>query len=288
MRLATIIAWSLVACGKSERAPVASDAAIAASDAAPRTIDAPALPEHRTFDDLASAFAAIVPADARVLGIGELHSRVDRKSARSSLAAFSELVPALGARMSDLVVETYVIDKKCGQAAVVATKKVETAVRRPEATKSEIGQLVEAARRAKVQPHAMTLSCKDYEAIAPAKGDADPVAMLDITTKELTRVTTQALAVRAKQKDARPWIVVYGGALHNDRFPAESVAEWSYAAAIDKATGDKYVEIDLLVPELAEADKASQAQPWFPLVAAARRVTVWQRGERSFVVLLPR
>jgi hypothetical protein len=42
------------------------------------------------------------------------------------------------------------------------------------------------------------------------------------------------------------------------------------------------------VPELAEADAALQKQPWFPLVASAKQVLVWQRGERSFVVILPR
>ena len=39
---------------------------------------------------------------------------------------------------------------------------------------------------------------------------------------------------RDKEPTHRPWIAVYGGALHNDRFPEPGVAEWSYAAAIDK------------------------------------------------------
>lgn len=257
-------------------------------DAAP-AVDASTLPAHRVFDNLEAALSAIVPAGARVLGIGELHSRVDRKSNVSSLAAFTEVVPELGDKISDLVVETYVVDKKCGKAAVVATQKVEKDVKRPEAVKSEIGKLADAARAAKIQPHAMTLSCKDYEAIAPAKGQADPVAMLDITTKELTRITASAIAFRDKQQDKRPWIVVYGGALHNDRFPKEALAIWSYAPAIDKASGDKYVEIDLFVPELAEAEKLFAEEPWLPLVkVVSTRVVVWQRGERSFVVLLPR
>jgi hypothetical protein len=84
---------------------------------------------------------------------------------------------------------------------------------------------------------------------------------------------------------------VYGGALHNDRFPDAAVAEWSYAAAVDRATGDRFVEIDVIVPELAEADPASRRQPWFALAGAPRDphnpVVVWQRGERSFVVVLP-
>ena len=137
----------------------------------------------------------------------------------------------------------------------------------------------------------MTLGCADYAAIAPGGREIDPVALLSLTTRELTRIATSAVVHRDRQPGHRPWIAVYGGALHNDRFPDASVAEWSYAAAIDKASADRYVEIDLLVPELAEPDEQSQKQPWFPLVRAARDparpVVAWKRGERSFVVVLP-
>lgn len=282
-----------LACSSDKpRAPAGRDARVSATaDAAlARTLDAqPPLPAHRTFPDLASALSAIVPPNTRVIGIGELHARVDRKQVRSSLAAFTDVVPVLGSRMSDLVVETYVVDPKCGAKAQTATKRLETAVRRPEATKSELGKLVDAARAARVQPHAMTVACKDYDVIAPPTGEPDPVAMLTFTTKELTRVTSKVLAERGKQQDARPWIVVYGGALHNDRYPAEGVAEWSYAAAIDKATQDTYVELDLFAPELVEGEPLVQNEPWFPLIrATGAQVVVHERGERSFVVLLPR
>ena len=128
----------------------------------------------------------------------------------------------------------------------------------------------------------MTLSCTDYKSIA------DPVAMLTVTTRELGRIAASAVAHRDRQPDHRPWIALYGGALHNDRFPDAPLAEWSYAAAVDKAANGHYIEIDIVVPELAEADEASQKQPWFPLVADAKQVTVWQRGERSFVIILSR
>lgn len=253
------------------------------ADAAPS-----ALPPHTRHATLAAALTATIPASARVIGFGELHARVDRAAPRSALAAFTEALPALAERMSDLVIETWIVDPKCGKQAVTATKRIETEVARPEATKSEVAQLADAARAAGAQPHAMTLACKDYAALAPERGPVDPVAMLGLVTRELTRIANSALAHRAKERAPRPWIALYGGALHNDRFPVSSVAEWSYAAAVDRASGDRLVEIDLIVPELAEADPASQAQPWFPLVAAAREVLVWTRGERSFVVILPR
>ena len=277
-----------VACSSKDDAPTRDKAPPGKPVAVSIAVDAVALPEHQTFRDLPAALRAVIPADARVVGFGELHSRVDRPNVRSSLAAFTDALPSIGEQFSDLVVETWVVDPKCGKTAVKATRKVEQAVKRPEATKSEISKLAAAAAAAKIQPHAMTLSCADYKAIAPEKAGPDPIAMLTLTTKELARISTSAVNFRNKQATHRPWIAVYGGALHNDRFPAAGVAEWSYAAAADKASQDRFIEIDLIVPELAEPDESSQQQPWFPLVAAAREIVVWKRGDRSFVVILPR
>lgn len=272
---------AMAACGsESQKQPpkVTSDAAL----------DAPSLPAHTSYPDLGAALVATIPDTARVIGVGELHARTDRPVKQSALAAFTAALPAIGARTSDLVVETWVVDPKCGKTAAAATQKIETAVKRPAATKNEIALLADAARAAKIQPHAMTLACKDYEMIAPAKGEADPVAMLTLTTKELWRVASSAVAYRDKQADPRHWIVVYGGALHNDLYPAEGVAEWSYATAIDATTRGRYVEVDLIVPELAEAADSAKREPWFPLVAGAKQVRVWKRNDRSFVVVLPR
>ena len=261
-------------------------------DAAPVKPPAPVevLPPHQKYPDLAAALRATIPADARVIGFGEIHARVDRAfpGVKSALAVFTAALPSFGDKVSDLVVETWIVDPKCGQQAVATTKKIETEVKRPEATKSEIGLLADAAKAAGIQPHAMTLACKDYETLAPKSGAPDPLAMLTLTTKELTRIGTSAIAFRNKQPDHRPWITLYGGALHNNRFPDEGLKEWSYAAAIDRASGDHFVEIDVVVPELAEPDPASQKEPWFPLLASAKEARVWKRGERSFVIVLPR
>lgn len=293
--LARVALLTLAACGRdpapSRPAAAATHAthATSARPATPATTRAPdgaggpALPAHRTYADLGAALRGTIPDDARVIGVGELHARVDRAPVRSALAAFTVAMPAIADRISDLVVETWIVNQRCGQAAVAATKRVETEVKRPVETKSEIALLADAARTAQVQPHAMTVTCKDYETLA------DPVAMLTLTTRELTRIATSAVHHRDREPTHRPWIAIYGGALHNDRFPAEGVAEWSYASAVDEATGGHFVELDLIVPELAEADEPSHKEPWYPLAKAARsEVAVWTRGERSFVVILPR
>src|SRR5512144_55556 len=77
-------AWTLVllvACGKDAKPakppaePVHKDAgaAVAVADAAP----APLPVNADSYVDLGAALKAIIPADARVVGFGELHSRTD-------------------------------------------------------------------------------------------------------------------------------------------------------------------------------------------------------------------
>ena len=135
----------------------------------------------------------------------------------------------------------------------------------------------------------MTLTCADYQALAAKGGEPDLEVMLSLTTRELGRIAASAVAHRDKDPAHRPWIVVYGGALHNDRVPDPALAEWSYAANIDELTGGRFLEIDLIVPELAGADPASQRQPWFAQVQAADdHVHVVRRNERSLVIILPK
>jgi hypothetical protein len=271
------------------------------------------LPPHVSYPSLTAALIAVIPADARAIGFGELHARRDRAGAPSTIAALTAALPALRDRLSDLIIETWIVDPRdptCGRKAERTTRRLEAALDRPAAVKSEIELLAEAARAGGVQPHAMTLTCADYRALtrpaAPPAGGAgrerageaepDPVVMLGLVTRELTRIATSAIAHRDRQPGRRPSIALYGGALHNDRAPAVGVAEWSYAASLDLATGGRYLEVDLIAPELAEQDSGSRAQPWFPLVAAtapsaAEPLTgalVWTRGERSVVVILPR
>jgi hypothetical protein len=280
----------LVACGKD--AGPAKQPETPRKDAAPVAVaDAPApAVESSSFADLGEALKTIIPPDARVVGFGELHNRTDRAQVKSSLAHFTqEGLPAIADKMSDLIVETWIVDPKCGQQAKTATAKVEITVRRPQETKSEIALLAEAARAAKIQPHAMKIKCDEYDKIAPQGKEVAPDVLLDLTTRELGRISEEAVKHRDKEPEHRPWVALYGGALHNDRFPAKGVETWSYAAKVDGVTNNHFVEIDLIVPELAELDPGSQSAPWFPLVQSKDdKVKVFKRGERSYVVVFPR
>jgi hypothetical protein len=281
----------LVACGKGASPPVVeAPPVVAKGSAAPVAPVAPVAPTPPPgqYATLAEALVAVIPADARVVGFGEIHARVDRAQVKSALALFTTALPAVGDKFSDLIVETFIVDPKCGQTAQKATQQMQTEVKRPEATKSEIALLADAAKAAKIQPHAMTLSCADYKTLVP-NGQIDPLAMLTITTRELKRIALSAVAHRDKEAEHRPWVALYGGALHNDKFPEDAVKEWSYAAAVDTATKGGFVEVDLIVPELAAADTNSKKQPWFSLVESAGDwVQVFKRDARSFVIVLPK
>ena len=271
---------ALAACTRDPVPPTKPAPVAATPDAAP----APALPAHDTYPDLAAALRATIPADARVLGFGELHARVDRAPVRSALAAFTQALPAIGQRVSDLVLETWLVDPRCGQKAVQATARVETEVKRPASTKSELTLLAEAARAAQIQAHAMTLTCKDYETIG------DPVAMLGVTTRELRRIATSAVRHRDREPEHRPWIAVYGGALHNDRFPATTVAEWSYAEAVDEVTAGHYVELDLIVPEYIKDTETWTSLAWYSKYDKGRlgdKAVLFNPRAGSYVLIFP-
>jgi hypothetical protein len=248
------------------------------------------LPASDSYDTLGAALTAVIPADARVLGFGELHQRTDRAQIKSTLSRFTEdALPTLAPKLSDLILETWIIDKGCGSAATEASAKVQTTMHRPEATQTDIGDLANAARKAQIQPHAMRVTCDDYARIAPPGKPIDTPAMLDLETRELGRIAAEAVLHRDKEPTHRPWVAVYGGALHNDRFPTAGVESWSYAAKVDDVTQQHFVEIDLMAPELAAPDEAIQNQPWFPLVLHAdAKFHVFKRGDRSFVIVLPK
>lgn len=261
------------------------DAAAAATDAV-----IAGAPPFTVEENLGAAFEHIMRDHPRVLGVGELHLRTDQRGpTQSALARFTaEVMPALGPKMSDLVIETWVVDPAC-KTGGAATQRVESAMKRPESTKSEIGGLIGMIKQNGIKAHVMRLTCDDLAAVAPAAG-VDAEKLLGIVTRELGRVARSAVRYRDEHAEPRPLIVVYGGALHNDLHPYESTAQWSYAGAVDEATGGRFVEVDLYLPELIEGQALYQAEPWYPLVAKAPagKVLLIERAPHSWLAVLPR
>jgi hypothetical protein len=107
-------------------------------------------------------------------------------------------------------------------------------------------------------------------------------------------VTRDQLEAQIRVALARPGsklVVSYGGALHNDREPATELAPYSFGPAVAQAVDDRYLEIDLYVPEYIAKDKSILAQPWYQQYRTAyqpRRTMVVKRGPGSYALIFPR
>jgi hypothetical protein len=272
-------------------APVACDN-LAAGDGKeeppPPPDDDRGLPRHWVDASAPAALTRLLDrVNPRVLGVGEVHLVQGGPAVRSALARFTDdMLSGLDGAASDLVVETWVASGRCGEAEEQVTADVRATTERPPATESEIERLVRRGRELGLAPHAMTISCQEFAALRAQGGEVDYDRLLQLIGRELYRSVHGALAARP---DAR--VVVYGGALHNDRAPNEGVAAYSYGVRLAGELGAGYVELDLYLPELVEGDPLLQREPWFPLLArhaGPDRVVLVERGPASYLLLLPR
>ena len=262
-----------------------------APDAAARPDIAPA---HHFYPTARQALAAVIKArNPTVIGFGELHRKTtDAVQVVSALERFrGDLLPELAKKSaSDLVVETWVTEGRCGAQEKRVARKVEQSTQRPAETENEVVRLLKRAKALGLQPHILTVGCKEYDRLLDTKkgGQLDFERLLDLITRHLRDKTIKVLKHRRKGKRAG-LIAVYGGALHNDLFPMEELKSFSYAAALQKATGGRYVELDLYVPELLDSDELLQTKPWFPLVrrlASRKQVLLLERGPGSYILVL--
>jgi hypothetical protein len=116
------------------------------------------LPPFRRYADVVTAMLDLIPPQTRVLGLGELHVRSDRTPARSALSVFTdEVMPAIADRVSDLVLETWIVDKKCQAKGAAASKRIEQAMKRPAETQRELGTGIGRVSGAGVKVHALRM-----------------------------------------------------------------------------------------------------------------------------------
>jgi len=227
-----------------------------------------------------------------VVAFGELHQTLATARVPSALKRFTEQIfPGLAARLSQLVVETWMTTGACGEAEKAVTAEVQKTTERPAQTETEIETLLRLAHDRGVRPGILTIGCQDYQAMR-AGGGVDYDRTLRVTAGALETAIARALRAAATTSGmAGPRLVaVYGGALHNDLHPDPALAAYSFAAAAMQATLGHYVEVDLVVPEYAETSAAVKAQSWWHPYRVARRpgaTVLVRRDSRSFVVIFP-
>jgi hypothetical protein len=233
--------------------------------------------------------AELLTRKPRVVAFGEYHQIEGGAAVPSAVKRFGdEMLASVAPAASDLVLETWVTEGKCGAVETSAVAKVDETIQRPETTEDELVTLLKRTKAAGVQPHILTLSCKEYAQIQPKDGEIDYVKLLGVVTLHLQVGIEMALADAPKNKA----VIVYGGALHNDVFPQKELAQFSFAKSVGKRVKGRYLEVDLYVPEYIAGDKKIIAEPWYPRWKAAQaahpgETALWARSPSSYIVIFP-
>jgi hypothetical protein len=227
-----------------------------------------------------------------VIGVGELHQKTGSKPVRSAISRFSgKMLDTLAKRgATDLVVETWITEGRCGKQEKQVARKVEQTTERPPETENEVIRLLRRAKGLGIRPHILTVGCREYAKLLDAErgGKLNLEKLLDLITRHLKQKTLQVLRAPRRPADKKPLVAVYGGALHNDLFPLEDLEMFSFGAALQEATRGRYLELDLYVPEYVEADAQLKKKPWYPLLATQPRnkVLLVERGGSSYLLVL--
>ncbi len=253
---------------------------------------APPAPSARSFATAAQAVQAVLDeTHPRVVGFGEQHE-LRGATVQSALTRFDrDIAPALLPHLSDLIVEIWARDA-CGDKSAAVNRNVQQMTQRPATTENEVVKLMTLAKAGGVQNHVIHLTCANYDSILDGKGEVNYEKLLLLVTEKLYQVADDVLTARdgkAPPAPGRTLIALYGGALHNNLYPYESTADLTYAPRLSKRAGDRYVEIDLYVPELIENDQLLRSEDWYPVFRKQQstdRVALIQRGPRSYILIL--
>lgn len=242
------------------------------------------LPPHTVHPSAADALAVVWADDPLVVGVGERHSKEGGPAVLSTLLRFEgELLPAMVGRASDLVFESWRVEGQCGAIEQAVAAQVAVDTRRPASVGGEVVRVARRARELGLTPHTLGLSCEEHEALLQ-DGAIDYGRLLRLLTDKLGGWGEAAL----RTEGAR--VLLYGGAVHNDLAPEDGLEHYSYGPRLRDALGGRFVELDLVVPEIAAQFDEDKSQPWWPLVdrAGAGQTVLVQRGERSWVLILAR
>lgn len=266
------VPWLLlsVACASAPGAPTPAAATpiapVAPSPAAPSAATAPKPPFRecgelgcKAFPSAEAAFEAVLAENPRVLAVGEAHAQADGAASVSSTKRFMEsLLPRLAPRASDLVIELWVANGSCGKVEQkVQQQQAEVTAPQAATNQNEFMELGHRAKALRIQPHALVPSCEQYQKIAGAGAD-DVVEMLTMVRD----VTERDLRELLSKRDPERLIVAYGGMMHNDIVPREGREDFTFGPALVAAIQERYVELDLVVPEQIKDTELWRSLPW--------------------------
>lgn len=244
----------------------------------------------RIFASPADAFLAVLEAFPIVLAVGEAHAQKGTQPVASATRRFTEqLLPLLRARATDLVLEIWVAEGKCGKAERrVAEQQKPITETQAQQNPNEFVTLAKSAQRLGIRPHPLRASCDEYEQIAQAGSD-DIFRMLELVSI-LTEKQVRRLLGASVQDAGAHLVVTYGGAIHNDIQPRAGRETWSFGPNLSSFTNGRYVELDLIVPEYIQNTDVWRAQSWYPHFDKRRfqgKTVLFNPSPASYVLIFP-
>jgi hypothetical protein len=242
----------------------------------------------KAFPSAEAAFDFVLAENPRVLAVGEAHAQGDGSAGVSATRRFMDgLLPRLAPRASDLVIELWVASGSCGKVEQQVQKQ-QAEVTAPQAAtnQSEFMELGHRAKALRIMPQALVPSCEQYRKIAGA-GAGDIAEMLTMLRDVTERDVRELLSKRPPER----LIVAYGGALHNDLAPREGREDFSFGPALSEATGQRYVELDLIIPEQIKDHEAWRGLPWYSHYSrenAGEEAYLFSWAPRAYALVFPK
>jgi hypothetical protein len=314
--IAPVTALALLACSRTppptvepeaKAAPDAGPVVAAPVSASPSVATPTPTPPNATacggagptcfrFASAGDAFQWMLAKSPLILAIGEAHAQKGTESIVSSTKRFTEaLLPIAAPRSSDIVVELWAPDPKCQREVKQVASAQKPVVEAQAATnQNEYVTLGTKAKEAGMTPWLLRPTCDDFGMLADA-GDDAVGSMLGLVKRLTQEKVTQLYGKNQRAAIAPPKMVLaYGGALHNDLNPPEETKEYSFGPDLDRLTGGRYVELDLIVPEYVKKSPAWEKLPWFKSFEADHaggktvdKATVYVLADRSFTLVFP-
>ncbi len=245
--------------------------------------------DARLFDSAADAVSVALrefsnSEKPRVIAFGEYHKLTSSKNVQSALRRFADTIfDVIAEESGHLILETWQVDPKCGEQGQKVRKQVEATIERPPETESEMTTLLRKAKGSGTMPHALHFDCDEYAGLTNVQG-LDTEALLTAIRTKLEESAQKALASGPEDKA----VLIYGGATHNNRYPYKGLEHWSFAESLAKSTNNRYLEIDLYVPEFVKDDELLSTEAWYPLLKEARtdKVILIRRDPTSYILLM--
>jgi hypothetical protein len=283
--------------GAAPAAPAASSAAAAPANAT--TCPAVGAVKCLRFANAEDAFKHVLADDPIVLAVGEAHAQKGTEAIASSTKRFTEsFLPLLAGKASDIVVELWAPDPKCMKAVrqvASAQRPVTSAQAAP--TQDEYTTMGLKARDVGVTPWLLRPTCDDFAALADAGTGPEAIPPMLALVKRLTSTKITQLHERNTRSpeqakpDAKKMLLAYGGAMHNDLQPSDANKEYSFGPELDRLTGGRYVELDLIVPEFVKKTPVWEKLPWYASWDADKgphdKATLYIVAPRSYVIVFP-